>query len=85
MKIEWSETFTKEYHRLPLQWQKQFDEKFRLFLRDPRHPSLRIKKMQGTQGVWEARVSQSYRWTFGLIKSGVRLRHIGTHDILREE
>jgi mRNA-degrading endonuclease RelE of RelBE toxin-antitoxin system len=85
MKIEWSQTFTKEYHHLPSQWQKQFDEKFRLFLQDPRHSSLHVKKMQGTQGIWEARISQSYRWTFELIQSGVRLRHIGSHDILREE
>lgn len=85
MKIEWSQTFTKEFHRLPSQWQKQFDEKFKLFLQDPRHPSLRVKKMQGARGIWEARVNQSYRWTFELIKSGVRLRHVGTHDILREE
>lgn len=85
MKIEWSDTFTREYHRLPGEWQERFDEKLTLFLHNPRHPSLRVKKMSGTERIWEARISESYRWTFELIKDGVRLRRIGTHDILRRE
>ena len=85
MKIEWSDTFGEEYHRLPPEWQKRFDEKLTLFIHHSRHPSLRVKKMSGTDHIWEARISQNYRWTFELIKGGVRLRHIGTHDILRRE
>lgn len=85
MKIEWSDTFTKEYGHLPQQEQDRFKQKIKLFIQNPRHPSLRVKKMQGTLGIWEARISQSYRWTFELIEGGIRLRHIGTHDILRSE
>ena len=85
MKVEWSDSFTREYNTLPSEWQERFDEKFTLFVHNPRHPSLQVKKMSGTDKIWEVRVSQNYRWTFELIKDGVRLRHIGTHDILRRE
>lgn len=85
MKIEWSNTFAREYRRLPKELQKRFDEKFIIFIDNPRHPSLGVKKMSGTDNIWEARVSDAYRWTFELIKDGIRLRRIGTHDILKQE
>ncbi len=83
MTIVWSATFEKEYRRLPKEVQSRFEKSLRLFLSDPRHPSLQVKKMEGTSGIWEGRVSRSYRWTFELVAEGLRLRHIGTHDVLQ--
>lgn len=83
MKIEWSRTFSKEFHKLHAGLQKRFEEKFRLFIQNPRHPSLGVKKMAGTDNIWEARLTENYRWTFEPIEEGIKLRHIGTHKILR--
>lgn len=85
MKISWSKSFAKEYRRLPKEIREKFDEKIEHFAQNPGHPSLRVKKMTGTDNVWEASISESYRWTFEWSEEILQLRHIGTHDILRKE
>lgn len=77
--------FQKDYKSLPRGIQKQFEKAIRLFEENPRHPSLRVKKMEGTADIWEARVTQSYRFTFNWEGDVVSLRRIGTHNILRKE
>jgi mRNA-degrading endonuclease RelE of RelBE toxin-antitoxin system len=47
---------------------------------DLRHPSLRVKRVQGTASVWEARASDELRITFEMIDGGVLLRNVGRHD-----
>jgi hypothetical protein len=44
------------------------------------YPALRVKKMQGTGHIWEARVSRSLRVTFELEGDALVLRNIGRHD-----
>lgn len=85
MKISWSKSFSKGYHALPKEIQKRFDEKIQLFVKNSSHPSLRVKKMSGTANIWEASISKNYRWTFELTKDLIKLRLIGTHDILKKE
>ncbi len=45
-----------------------------------RYPALRIKKMQGVKGIWEARASLSLRITFQIVGDLIILRNIGHHD-----
>jgi len=47
---------------------------------DMHYPALRVKKIQGTENIWEARVSLSLRMTFQLQGSTLILRNIGQHD-----
>lgn len=47
---------------------------------DLRYPALRVKKMQGTENIWEARVSRSLRMTFEFEGHTIMLRNIGRHD-----
>jgi mRNA interferase RelE/StbE len=47
---------------------------------DLRYPALRVKKMQGVEHIWEARVSRSLRMTFELVGDTIILRNIGRHD-----
>jgi mRNA interferase RelE/StbE len=47
---------------------------------DLRYPALRVKKMQGTENIWEARVSRSLRMTFEFERDTIILRNIGRHD-----
>jgi mRNA-degrading endonuclease YafQ of YafQ-DinJ toxin-antitoxin module len=44
------------------------------------YPALRVKKMQGVEHIWEARVSRSLRMTFQIEGDTIILRNIGRHD-----
>ncbi len=48
--------------------------------KDMRYPALRVKKMQGIKGIWEARASRSLRITFQIVGDLIILRNIGHHD-----
>ena len=77
-----SKRFKKEYNSLPKEIQKAFEKKLALFLENTTHPSLRVKRIQGTKKRWEGSVTKNYRFTFELIEKTVLFRTIGTHDIL---
>jgi mRNA-degrading endonuclease YafQ of YafQ-DinJ toxin-antitoxin module len=49
-------------------------------VKDMRYPALRVKKMQGVNGIWEARASRSLRVTFQIMGDLIILRNIGHHD-----
>lgn len=80
--IQFSRCFKKEYQKLPKEIQKSFDEKLSLLLKNPSHPSLRVKQIQGTKNRWEGSITMKYRFTFQFVETGLVFRSIGTHDIL---
>ncbi len=82
---QFSKRFKKEYSNLPKEIQKAFDQKLQLFLKDISHPSLRVKRIQGTKNRWEGSITMKYRFTFEFLKDGVLFRAIGTHDILKRD
>jgi mRNA interferase RelE/StbE len=47
---------------------------------DLRYPALRVKKMQGVEHIWEARVARSLRMTLEIEGDTMILRNIGRHD-----
>ena len=79
---QFSKQFKKEYNKLPKEIQKAFDEKLPLFLKKMSHPSLRVKRIQGTKSRWEGSITMKYRFTFEFLENGLLFRAIGTHDIL---
>lgn len=81
MRLLPTEQFRRHYTRLPAEIQDQVDQ---TLLSNPRHPSLQVKKMQGTGGVWELRVTQGYRVTFQIEGDLYILRKVGSHDVLRK-
>jgi mRNA-degrading endonuclease RelE of RelBE toxin-antitoxin system len=82
---KFSARFRKDYHALPKDIRETFETKLALFLDNPRHPSLRIKRLIGTVDRWEGSVTMNYRFTFQWAAETVLFRRIGTHDILRME
>jgi len=80
-----SKKFRKQYKILPLEIQLAFEEKLNLFLADMLHPSVRVKKIQGTHDRWEDSVTMKYRFTFHFEADTVVFRSIGTHAILLRE
>ena len=82
---QFSKAFKKGYKSLPDKIQKAFDHKFELLLHDLSHPSLRVKRIQGTRDRWEGSVTMKYRFTFQWDGTILIFRRIGTHDILIKE
>jgi mRNA-degrading endonuclease RelE of RelBE toxin-antitoxin system len=82
---EFSSRFRKDYRSLPQEIQDTFEIKLLLFLDNPRHPSLRVKRLVGTVNRWEGSVTMNYRFTFQFAEGKVLFRRIGTNDILRTE
>ena len=81
---QFSNRFKKQYQSLPFKIQSTFDAKLELFLKNMLHPSLRVKRIQGTQDRWEGSITMKYRFTFEMSETHVIFRTIGTHDILNK-
>ena len=75
-----TERFKRAYKKLTPQEQERAKRAILLLGENPRHPSLQVKKMQGTDGICEARYSRGGRITFGMDGGAVMLRNIGEHD-----
>jgi mRNA interferase RelE/StbE len=81
MRFLTTEHFTKCYRDLPPAIQAQVDKQLSLLLENPKHPSLKIKKMQGTKGeIFEGRISKNYRFTFQIEGDTYILRKVGPHN-----
>ena len=83
--IRRSDKFIKELQKLVKKGVldvEQVEKFLRLIVENPRHPSLRVKKIQGTEDIFEASVNMAVRVTFQYIKPDiVYLRNIGEHDM----
>lgn len=85
MKIERTLRFRRAFKKLPREIQSLFGDKIIQFIDDWHHPSLRVKRIHGTDNIWEASLNMSFRFTFMWIKDKdgndiCELRNIGDHD-----
>ncbi len=80
MIIEYSDSFREGVQRLSPEAKKQLKKKLELMVENPRHPSLRSKKIQGIDGIFEASVNMDIRMTWQYTEDGILLRKIGEHD-----
>jgi len=82
MRIQTTRPFDRDYDDLPEPIKEQTDKQLSLFLDNPHHPSIRIKKIKGYPKIWEGRITKNYRFTFQIEGEIYILRRIGTHNIL---
>lgn len=80
MRFERAERFKRAYLKLDEQQRQAVKKALRLMSIDIKHPSLRVKKVQGTKDVWEARASAGLRLTFTWVEDLIILRNCGKHD-----
>lgn len=80
MKIARTDKFKKAWKQLDEQDKKMARKAIENLVRDICYPSLRVKKMEGAEDIWEARASLSIRITFKIGNDVVTLRNIGQHD-----
>ena len=82
MKIRRTDRFKKDYQKLPLDIQQRVDQKLRFLLRDPHHPSLRVHKVRGVEGLWEFSVTMNYRALFEIEGEYYVLLGVGPHRMV---
>ncbi len=64
MRAVYSERFRRSYEEAPASIQRAFDRRIDLLLANLRHPSLRAKKYDESRNIWQARVTQGWRFYF---------------------
>jgi mRNA interferase RelE/StbE len=80
MRVLLTERFQQAYRSLGAEEQERTRKALRRMAEDLRYPGLRVKKIQGTKGIWEARASRSLRITFQIGEGSILLRNVGKHD-----
>ncbi len=83
MQIKYTPRFTRCYRKLSQDIKSDFKKQMELFLEKPTppfHPSLRIKGIQGSKGIFEMTITMGVRMSWQFVKGGVLLRNIGEHD-----
>lgn len=68
MLIRLTDGAIKQYRSLPKQLQKKADKQFSYLIEDFRHPSLKVKKYQGFDNLWQGRIDKSYRFYFHVLE-----------------
>lgn len=83
-KFRSTKKFDKQFKNLDRQIIKQATKTLELYMKDPTHPSLRFKKVQGTNHFFELSVNMSIRIIFEIIQQESEQINtfciIGTHE-----
>lgn len=80
MRLQYTERFRRAFAALADADAARVEKALRQLADDPRYPGLRVKRVQGTEGIWEARASDSLRITFEMRGDLLILRTVGAHD-----
>jgi len=80
MRIARTENFKRAWKQLPEEQKASARKAIENLITDMRYPALRVKKIKGTENIWEARASRSLRLTFQIEGDIIILRNIGQHD-----
>jgi len=80
MKFYYSDLFKEKVQLLHSDVKKALKNKLKLMDQNPKHPSLRTKKIKGSSDIYEASITMNYRMTWQYYQEGILLRNIGEHD-----
>ncbi len=73
--------FFSQYEALPKTVRKKFKKQLAFLKDNPKHRSLQIHKMEGTD-YWEFYVDKGYRCIFKREGHMIRLLFVGTHELI---
>ena len=71
--------FKKQYKKLHPTLKQKFTKQLTLLLENPRHPSLKARKMSGTED-YEARLDKHNRFIYTVVHDEIWFYAIGPHD-----
>lgn len=80
MKFQRSERFKRIYKKLDPEQRNAIKRALSLMSDNINHPSLRVKRIQGTKAIWEASATMDLRITFNWENDLIVLRNCGEHD-----
>lgn len=80
MRIRFSESFERSFKKLLPEIKKKFEKQVLFLLRNMMHPSLRCKKREELDDVWQARVDDSYRFFFRVVGDTYFVINITKHE-----
>ncbi len=80
MNIYYSELFAQKVRQLPIEVKRILKKKLEIMVENPKHPSLRTKKIRGQENIYEASITMDIRITWQYTEDGILLRNIGEHD-----
>jgi len=80
MRVYYSDRFADEARKLPGETKKALKKKLDIMVVNPQHPSLRTKKIQGKNGIFESSITMGIRIAWQYVDDGIYLRNIGEHD-----
>ena len=73
--------FLPQYDKLPKEIKKKFRKQITLLKENPKHPSLKIHRLQGSD-YWEFYVDDLYRCVFKQEGTVYKLYFVGTHKLI---
>lgn len=79
MELIFTDRFKRSYKQLSREAQKALQKKLDLMSNDPHHPSLRTKKVQGTDEIFECTITMAVRLTWQYQGESILLRVIGPY------
>jgi mRNA-degrading endonuclease RelE of RelBE toxin-antitoxin system len=79
MNVAFSQRFVRQYAALSPQHKAKFNKQLGFLVRNLRHSSLRAKKYDEAQDVWQARVDENYRFYFTIEGDTYRMLSIMAH------
>jgi mRNA-degrading endonuclease RelE of RelBE toxin-antitoxin system len=82
--IELTERVRKDYRALPKSVQKKFKKQLRFLAENPRHPSLHIHRIRGSNDYWEFYINDAYRCVFRREGNIYYLIAAGPHKVIDE-
>ena len=79
LQLKFLPKFQKQYKKLHPALRQKFEKQLTLLLKDSRHPSLKARKMSGTED-YEARLDKHNRFVYGITNEEIQFYSIGPHD-----
>lgn len=80
MQFTRTERFKRAYRKLESDEQGLVKKALIQLATDRSRPGLRVKRIQGTDGIWEMRAGRDIRITFEITDRAYVLRNVGHHD-----
>ena len=83
IELQRTRRFDRDYGRLPARIREAAALKLNVLAHSPRHPSLRLKRIKGSEAYWEMSITMQYRVVLEFVSEDhVVLLRIGTHKII---
>ena len=79
MNVQFAPRAKRDYDNLPPRIQRAVDKQLDFLLNNMRHPSLRAKKYDESNDIWQGRVNDDYRFYFRIVGEEYRILRIIPH------